>query len=93
MNDKIVPIKGKKELPQFLVNRAKCLTCKHEWTASAPVGTVWLQCPVCSFLMGRFIGPVQEDGNHWHCSCGNDLFHIKPEHVYCPVCGVVHEFS
>lgn len=67
---------------------ARCLDCKHEWEASAPVGTVWLECPACSLERGRFALRVQRsDELHAVCFCGNDLFHVTPSGPYCPNCG------
>ena len=67
---------------------AICLDCKHEWAAVAPVGVVWLECPSCSLARGRFKYQHERDGEQWKCNCGNDLFHVKPEGIYCPNCGV-----
>lgn len=66
----------------------RCLDCKHEWQAVAPVGTLWLECPSCSLLRGRFIWPVQrQEILHLICGCGNDLFHLTEYGPYCPNCG------
>jgi Zn finger protein HypA/HybF involved in hydrogenase expression len=32
---------------------AKCLDCKHEWVATAPVGVVRLDCPECGSTRGQ----------------------------------------
>lgn len=64
-----------------------CLACRHEWVAVAPVGTVWMECPACSLERGRFKGSVGMGGLHWHCKCGNDLFHATQDGMYCPNCG------
>lgn len=88
MSGKVVDLgKWKEENTPHLSGRARCLQCKHEWIAVAPVGTAWLQCPKCECENGRFAAQVQRDGMHWHCKCGNDLFHITPEGSYCPMCG------
>lgn len=86
MNDNVVqfPI-------DYLSNRAKCLTCRHEWMATAPVGTTWLECPACSFYMGRFIGPVGKTDTFYHCQCGNDLFLVTTSVIFCGVCGLEHK--
>jgi hypothetical protein len=88
MNDKIVPIRPPEET---MTNTAKCLLCHCTWIAVVPVGTVWLECPGCKLLGGRFIGPIGEPGMHWICGCGNDLFYVKDKYVYCGKCGVAHE--
>jgi hypothetical protein len=66
---------------------AICLDCKYEWVAVAPVGTIWLECPKCGLVRGRFKFQHERDGEHWVCNCGNDLFHIRPDGMYCPNCG------
>lgn len=38
-----------------LVGKATCLACSHEWTAVAPIGTLWLTCPECTLERGRLI--------------------------------------
>jgi len=67
--------------------RARCLACKHEWVAVAPIGTDWLECPACSLERGRAIFPFLRAAPHWTCLCGCDLFHIMPAGIYCPNCG------
>jgi len=67
---------------------AFCLDCKHEWVGVAPTGTIWLECPECGLTRGRFKYQSERDGEQWSCGCGNDLFHVKPEGIYCPNCGV-----
>ena len=68
----------------------KCLSCKHEWVAVIPIGTVWMECPACGLQMGRLMQSVHRDGMHWHCICGNDLFKIRPDVIYCACCGVIY---
>jgi len=73
--------------------RARCLDCKHEWQSVAPSGTVWLECPKCSLVRGRFIFPheLPEGTGVWHCNCGNTLFEVLVDGFFCPNCGVKHE--
>lgn len=92
MNDNVTPINKPKEI-SVLRNLAKCMSCKHEWQAEAPLGTVWLDCPACTLNCGRFIGTVSYEGDHWHCNCGNNLFYITPTKTYCPCCGVICGFK
>jgi Zn finger protein HypA/HybF involved in hydrogenase expression len=67
---------------------ARCLQCQHEWTATAPAGTNWLECPECKTEKGTFIGNCYpHDGLVWVCECGNELFLITPEGELCPMCG------
>lgn len=67
---------------------AFCLDCKHTWAAVAPTGTIWLECPSCGLVRGRFKYQHESDTRpHWHCYCGNDLFFITADGCYCPNCG------
>ena len=67
--------------------RARCLDCKHEWFAVAPISTTWMECPKCSLIRGRFIYQHERDRLHWECKCGCDLFCVTSEGYYCPNCG------
>ena len=80
-------ISAKKERDPHISGQARCMDCKHEWQAVAPVDTWWLECPSCSLPKGRFIGTFQKSDRHWTCHCGNDLFHVAPAGIYCPNCG------
>ncbi len=82
----------KQERERSLSGAARCLACQHEWVAVAPVGSIWLECPSCTLIRGRFVAQVELDGDHWHCNCGNDLFNATPEGVYCPNCGTWQKF-
>lgn len=84
----VVPFIKPDEMEEHNVGRAKCLACRHEWEAIAPVGTIWLECPACTLERGRFIAQTQRDGLHWACNCGCDLFYINETGTYCPNCGV-----
>jgi hypothetical protein len=67
---------------------AFCLDCKHQWVAVAPSGVVWMECPACHLMRGRFkFHHMHYDKPHWECGCGNELFCILPDFVYCPNCG------
>lgn len=93
MNDKVVPIKPPEPMMTGMV---KCLSCRHEWCAVRPVGTVWHQCPACTLIMGRTARPVAERddsaGMVWHCNCGNDLFYMEKDYAHCPVCGLSYDY-
>ena len=68
--------------------QARCLDCKHEWVAVAPIGTYWLQCPGCSLLRGKYIFMFNFPNElHWTCHCGNDLFYATKRAIFCPNCG------
>ena len=67
---------------------ALCLDCKHEWVARATLPTEWLECPNCGLEKGRFKYTYVRGDVHWEGECGNDLFKITPQGIYCPNCGV-----
>lgn len=66
---------------------AICSLCKYTWVAVTPVGTVWFECPECHAMKGHFKYVFQLNEDHWTCSCGNDLFCIVPQGIYCINCG------
>jgi hypothetical protein len=70
-----------------LSGEAKCNDCGKRWIACAPVGTVFFECPACSSGRGTLVYPVEMGGYRWKCNCHNNLFHITPDGVYCPMCG------
>lgn len=76
-----------------LSGTARCLSCQHQWAAVSPVGTVWLACPSCLLLRGRYVNYCEiEKAEHWTCHCGCDLFFVTPGGMYCPNCGTVQRF-
>jgi hypothetical protein len=77
----------KKEHEPRLEGEAICLTCKDESMASAPIGTVFMECEKCGTFKKVFKYEIIRDNDHWTCGCGNDLFRITPEGTYCAVCG------
>ncbi len=73
---------------QTFSGKVRCLSCKHEWTGVVNDIQAWLKCPECHKNSGRLINHVEKSGEmHWTCSCGNDLFYIQPDKIYCPNCG------
>lgn len=70
-----------------LAGEAICLECRYEWVGVAPVGDIWLECQRCGTYKGRFKYHSERDGEHWLCNCGNDLFYLMREGLYCPRCG------
>lgn len=83
----VIDIASRRSRPT-LEGPARCLSCRHDWIAVAPTGTVALDCPACGLNKGQFIHlAVREDRLHWRCACSNDLFHVTPDGYYCPVCG------
>jgi len=87
----LAPVVSLDEYRPHLSGKARCLSCLHEWQAVAPVPTTWMECPECGCEHGRFVAQIEQDGPHWHCACGNDLFYRVPEGWYCPMCGLYHE--
>lgn len=69
-----------------MTGQARCLDCRHEWTAVAPIGARWLECPACGLGKGQFVKPIYPD-EVWTCACGNDLFVLGRNNIFCPVCG------
>lgn len=72
---------------------AQCLTCKHEWTQVAPVGTVQVDCPECKGHKGIFkyiAWPA--DTEVWNCACGCNIFMATRQGVYCVHCGIIQNF-
>jgi hypothetical protein len=84
--------KAREERSPHLSGRAVCIGCKHVWQAVAPVGTVELECPACGLEKGRYAGLVETATRRWTCNCGNDLFHITTDDIYCVGCGAVQKF-
>ena len=84
---------AKEERDHHLSGDAKCLACKHEWMAVAPVGAVWMECPSCTLLRGRYIAHSEYPLDHWNCGCGCDLFHVIKDCFYCPNCGKEQHFE
>lgn len=87
--------KAKLEQEPHISGLVHCLSCKHEWTAVAPLGTVSFECPNCGLMRGthtRLVGP--EDGIIWTCGCGNHLFVITAKYnAVCIGCGNLQSIS
>lgn len=66
---------------------AKCLACKREWVATAPVGAVELECPGCGCMTGTFAGLCHTAFLQPQCDCGSMLFAIDVHSPYCIRCG------
>jgi DNA-directed RNA polymerase subunit RPC12/RpoP len=73
---------------------ARCVGCGHEWTAVCEHvkgdPPPFLDCPDCGRQFGLFKFPFHpgETEALWVCNCGNDLFHVTPDGVFCPSCGI-----
>jgi hypothetical protein len=70
-----------------MTGEVRCMACGHEWIAVCPSGTTLLDCPQCQCTKGFLRHEVLRDGELWVCHCGNDLFHMTPNGIYCPHCG------
>lgn len=78
--------------PVVMSGNVKCLACRYEWIGEAPIGTKILECPACKLNRGHWVGDIHRDGPHWHCGCGNDLFYIQRDEIYCASCGKFQRF-
>lgn len=81
----VIPFKRPED--PHMTGEARCMKCGREWVAAAPIGTEWLECPGCGTMHGTFKQPIERDGAHWVCKCGNELFRVTPDGYYCPACG------
>jgi|GEM_PF-1729275 hypothetical protein len=91
--------KAPKSQGRSITGKARCLACSHEWEHAVPEGDdghfdLWHTCPACGLELGRFVYDITEDGKPvWTCGgCGNELFKVTAEHIYCPVCGTIQTF-
>jgi Zn finger protein HypA/HybF involved in hydrogenase expression len=84
----VLAFKPKEPEVPHITGEAHCLACLHVWVSVAPAGAVWLECPNCKAEKGlmRF-KCLYEKRPHWHCNCGNSLFHVTSAGYYCPNCG------
>lgn len=87
----VVAFKPKEPDDPNIAGAAACIACQHRWTSVAPIGTVWLTCPYCGAQKGLMTFPCERAGSHWRCPCGNELFNVMPEGIYCPNCGAWQE--
>lgn len=78
---------ARKDREPHLSGAARCLACRHEWVAVAPTGVTWMECPACTLERGRMVAQAERNEPHWHCGCGNDLFFVVADGMYCPNCG------
>jgi len=73
---------------------AFCIGCNHTWQAVAPTGVTELECPECKTMKGRYTFAYAPPVSHvWECNCGNQLFNIAAEGIFCPNCGVFQDYS
>lgn len=82
------------EARPHLCGPARCLRCKHEWTAVGPVGEWCLTCPSCGLDTGVRAALCMPDGvNAWTCNCGNWFFVLLHDGTICPNCGSRQSFG
>ena len=93
----VLEFKSKQAAPEpdpHLTGKALCLDCKHEWVSVAPVGAVWLECPACGLVRGRFWSFVSwVDKLHYACPCGYDVFFVHEDGIACPNCSLLQRFG
>lgn len=70
-----------------MTGQAVCLTCRNEWVATEPIGTVEFECPGCSTWKGVFAGTVKPE-DRWICKCGNEVFYVTDSEIVCARCGI-----
>jgi rubrerythrin len=75
-----------------LAGEAFCMRCNHTWSATAPVGTLTLDCPSCGSGAGYFKFPCAPNDQVWECQCGNQFFHITQRGHFCPNCGALQSY-
>lgn len=97
---KVVPFKPRTqqtETDPHLAGKAHCVGCRHTWSAVAPVGATWLECPECHANKGVFTnhcyGKEGVADEVWTCKCGCELFFwFRKGGALCPNCGTVQKF-
>lgn len=87
MAAKIVELESRRFKPHSS-GEARCLACGHEWAAVAPIGINWFECPSCHTMRGCHKYHYQRQDDLWTCQCGNDLFFVTRDGIYCPNCGL-----
>lgn len=74
----------------MLTGPAKCLRCWHLWDATTRTGNVdELECPHCHALAGimmRLTRPPDRELIRT-CGCGNQLFYVGMQSIWCLSCG------
>jgi len=80
-------------LETFTTGEAKCLNCNHEWSATAPSGITFFQCPSCETMKGVFVHPISNSKNNLvhQCDCGCNYniatYYHDSMHFICANCG------
>ena len=73
---------------------AVCLACRHEWVATAPTGTLNVECPACELKRGvpKFNFGTIEGQMGYSCNCQSQMFFFKLHdtgrvQILCVGCG------
>ena len=83
---------AREEREPHLTGAARCVACRHEWVAVAPVGTHTLECPACASTKGYFVNEVMRGNDRFVCHCECDVFRISPAvGPYCVNCAAPAE--
>lgn len=79
----------------WLTGETVCLACGDKGAAVAPCGTgPFLECDKCGCMKKVFTGAFHRNESvEWSCDCGNTLFKINPDGIYCPICGKYQEMD
>ena len=81
-------VEFKKLGSQHISGEAICIGCKHEFVASAPVGTHELDCPQCLGNKAVFKYSItRPDEELFKCSCSSFVFNVTRNGIYCINCG------
>lgn len=88
------PSCGESLVGPHLQGQARCLACRHEWQAVAPIGTFDLECPSCGLMRGAWTFPVVAPAGTvvWRCRCGCEHMFVTPVNVMCAGCGQEADF-
>lgn len=97
MTGAVVPFKPANQPAQakeaWLTGVARCLACKHEWTAVCEAQENYagdLECPACGVRRGQYKWPFQGPPAEqvWTCTaCDSQLFMITIPGTRCIGCG------
>jgi hypothetical protein len=91
----VVPFGKKPEpLEQWAAGETFCIACDHRWAATAPTGTVDLECPNCHTMKGKFRFEFKPSEGQLvrECRCSNQLFYITPDGHMCANCGIYQRY-
>jgi len=101
MTDNVIHL-NRGETEMHLSGQARCLDCRTEWEAVAPVGTCYLECPQCGTKKGVMRNPVggapEAEEAEWTCNCGCDVFKLISHRtgtfkaIRCLRCGLPQTF-